>query len=214
MPLWGNTDANTALPHQVLAQLNKDSANNTLKLLLHNNTTSGLFVTNVATGMFGVDSNEQAAVKAAGGAVGAHAGWNLRIEGTGGREGRVFYETIVAMGSISGDSEDSVFVDYTIVITSQPQDSEEASGNAVSFSVSAHTVPSGGTLTYKWQRDGGPAAQTWADIANTGLFVGNISSTLSVSNNSTLGDNTFRVLVNSAGATQVVSANAVLTILA
>jgi len=30
----------------------------------------------------------------------AHAGWVLRTEGTGGRAGRVFYETLVAMGSL------------------------------------------------------------------------------------------------------------------
>ena len=37
---------------------------------------------------------------------GSHAGWNLRIEGTGGRAGRVQYETLVAMGSMTGDGED------------------------------------------------------------------------------------------------------------
>lgn len=37
---------------------------------------------------------------------GAHAGWNIRTEGSGGRAGRVQYETIVAMGSMTGDGED------------------------------------------------------------------------------------------------------------
>lgn len=37
---------------------------------------------------------------------GALAGWNLRKEGTGGRAGRVQYECLVAMGSISGDGDD------------------------------------------------------------------------------------------------------------
>ena len=37
------------------------------------------------------------------------AGWNLRKEGSGGRAGRVQYECLVAMGSISGgtDSDDT-----------------------------------------------------------------------------------------------------------
>lgn len=35
-----------------------------------------------------------------------HAGWVLRTAGTGGRAGRVFYETLVAASSISGDSDD------------------------------------------------------------------------------------------------------------
>jgi hypothetical protein len=37
---------------------------------------------------------------------GAHAGWVLRTEGTGGRAGRVQIETLVAMGSMTGDGED------------------------------------------------------------------------------------------------------------
>lgn len=36
----------------------------------------------------------------------AHAGWVVRVEGTGGRAGRVQYETLVAMGSISSDASD------------------------------------------------------------------------------------------------------------
>jgi hypothetical protein len=41
----------------------------------------------------------------------AHAGWVRRIVGTGGRAGRIQYETLVAMGSIEGDAEDTVAKD-------------------------------------------------------------------------------------------------------
>ena len=41
----------------------------------------------------------------------AHAGWVKRTVGTGGRAGRVFYETLVAGGTIGGDQEDAVFKD-------------------------------------------------------------------------------------------------------
>lgn len=41
----------------------------------------------------------------------AHAGWVLRRVGTGGRAGRIQYETLVAMGSMSSDGEDTVFKD-------------------------------------------------------------------------------------------------------
>lgn len=41
----------------------------------------------------------------------AHAGWVVRMEGTGGRAGRVQYETLVAMGSMTGDAEDKEFPD-------------------------------------------------------------------------------------------------------
>lgn len=37
---------------------------------------------------------------------GVHAGWVLRTEGTGGRAGRVQIETLVAMGSMTGDGAD------------------------------------------------------------------------------------------------------------
>lgn len=40
-----------------------------------------------------------------------HAGWVKRTVGTGGRAGRVHYETLVAMGSIDGDAEDTVAKD-------------------------------------------------------------------------------------------------------
>jgi len=41
----------------------------------------------------------------------AHAGWVRRIVGTGGRAGRVQEETLVAMGSMTGDFEDTVMKD-------------------------------------------------------------------------------------------------------
>jgi len=41
----------------------------------------------------------------------AHAGWNVRKVGFGGRAGRVQYETLVAMGSMTGDAEDTVLPD-------------------------------------------------------------------------------------------------------
>ena len=37
----------------------------------------------------------------------AHAGWNLRTEGSGGRAGRVTFETLVAMGSLGNDTLDN-----------------------------------------------------------------------------------------------------------
>jgi hypothetical protein len=38
----------------------------------------------------------------------AHAGWVKRTVGTGGRAGRVFYETLVAGGTIGGDASDDI----------------------------------------------------------------------------------------------------------
>lgn len=39
-----------------------------------------------------------------------HAGWVVRTEGTGGRAGRVQYETLVAMGTITGDASDDTII--------------------------------------------------------------------------------------------------------
>jgi hypothetical protein len=44
----------------------------------------------------------------AGGTTLTHAGWVRRTVGTGGRAGRVQYETLVAMGSITGDQSDDI----------------------------------------------------------------------------------------------------------
>ena len=53
-----------------------------------------------ATATFGTGQNSVAGV--------AHAGWVRRTVGTGGRAGRVFYETLVAGGTISGDQSDDI----------------------------------------------------------------------------------------------------------
>ena len=54
--------------------------------------------------IYGADSTE-VGVAGEGKSV-AHAGWVKRTAGSGGRSGRVQYETLVAMGSISGDAAD------------------------------------------------------------------------------------------------------------
>jgi len=54
---------------------------------------TGASVTATLTGQEGTNS-------------GLHAGWNLRKEGSGGRAGRIHYETLVAMGSMTGDGDD------------------------------------------------------------------------------------------------------------
>jgi hypothetical protein len=211
-PQWGNVDnaANSVI--WAASQLNKSptSAN---AVSLYENTTANAFITNAIIGQFGVDTNEQ---RASNTAKPTHAGWVLRREGTGGRAGRIFYETLVAMGSMTGDgSDDTQFPDYRLVISTQPVSSTLGTSNAVNFIVVASSVPSGATISYKWQKDGGPSSQTWADIANTGIFQsanGNTTATLSISNNATLNANNFRVIVTATGANTIYSANARITV--
>ena len=71
---------------------------------LFGNTTANAFILGKSVGVFGVDVAE---MKAANGGTKtgiAHAGWVLRTEGTGGRAGRVQYETLVAMGSLGAQT--------------------------------------------------------------------------------------------------------------
>jgi hypothetical protein len=61
-----------------------------------------------ARNVYGVDTSEMAYANNAGTEADAvtHAGWVRRTAGTGGRSGRVFYETLVAGSSITGDAAD------------------------------------------------------------------------------------------------------------
>lgn len=208
MPLWGNVDNAANSDIAVLAQVNKNIST-AERTKLYNNVTADVYFTNATVGQFGVDTQEMAAVPA-GSAKPPHSGWNLRTVGTGGRAGRVFYETLVAMGSMSGDGEDDVLPDYTILITSQPSSNTWNGPNAVSLVVTAVTQPAGGTLAYKWQQSyaGVPA---FTDVPNSGTFSGNSTTTLSIANNQIASGNTFRVLVSNTQAATVISANAIVT---
>lgn len=201
MALWGNVDNSANSDLAAVIQYNKatTAANQTL---LFGNTKAGTFVTNVAVGQFGVDTNE---IRASTTGHGYHAGWVLRKEGTGLRAGRVTYETLVAMGSMSGDAEDTKFPDYRISITTQPS-SANGPGN-VTFTVVATSVPST-TLSYNWQRNTGGG---WTNVLNTsGVWYGNTSATLTA-NAAIANANTLRVQVSATGATTVTSSNASVT---
>ena len=203
MPLWGSVDnaANSDIAAVIQVQRSVTTANQTT---LYGNVTPDVFFTNVAVGQFGVDTNETSANKSI-----THAGWVLRTEGTGLRAGRVTYETLVAMGSMTGDGSDDTYVpDYKIVITTQPQ-SITGNGN-LTMSVVASTLPTGGVLSYKWQQSY-PGALSWADIPNTaGVWFNNTAITLTA--NATVANaNTVRVVVSVVGGNTVFSTNAAVT---
>lgn len=215
MPLWGNVDnaANSALFAAAQVKL---APNTTNQSLLFDNTTADDFVTGATIGQFGFDTAEQQAASGASGVAGpSHAGWVLRTEGSGGRAGRVFYETLVAMGSISDDAEDTVAPDYRISITSQPaaNTGNSTQRQIVTFSVGAETVPAGGTPTYLWQYTVDPGnTATWATTAAVSGFSNQTTTTLSV-NTAIIPDNTLvRAVVSATGATSVTSSSAELTV--
>lgn len=193
MPLWSNTDANTSAPKFAVAgglgvaQSGEE---------LYGSNTAGEFVENLAVGVFGVDNAETTVNKAV-----THPGWILRTEGTGGRAGRVFHETIVAMGSMTSDGEDDVqYPDAIITITTQPQNTSNTAGGNASFTVGATVVPAYAPLSYQWFLE---------DVGGDIELSGQTGTTLSLQGVAT--ENVYYAVVTSGDVT-VQSANATLSI--
>jgi hypothetical protein len=167
--------------------------------------------------VYGVDTNEMAAERAAGSAVPTHAGWVRRIVGTGGRSGRVQYETLVAMGksaALMGDAEDTVFEDFYLSIVTQPQDATANSGanEVATFTVVATSTPST-TLTYSWEYTTDAGNVDSFAAANTGDFTAN-GATLDAQSNGISDGTLIRVVVSATGADSVTSSAATLTVTA
>jgi hypothetical protein len=210
MGSWGNTDDAANSVFTAPAQFNK-TANTDNQTALFGNTTADAFVTNAKVGQFGVDTTEMQAARAGANTKMAHAGWNLRVEGTGGRAGRVQYETLVAMSSISNDaSDDAVVPDYKVRVTTQPTSTSANATNddIATFTVAGATTPTGGTLAYFWQvRDG----SSWANLTNTGAYSNTTTAALSVLANTASNGEIYRAAVTAGGSTAF-SSNAVITI--
>ena len=153
---------------------------------------------------YGVDAAETAAEASQGTPV-AHAGWVLRTTGSGGRAGRTFSETLVAMGSMTSDLEDTVMQDLNIVIGTQPAALTVEAGNPAVFTVAATTVPSGGTITYAWEMsdDNG---DTWSSAAGS-----TNSATYTIAAAAEDGY-LYRVQLSATGATTVTSNEVLLTV--
>lgn len=191
MALWSNSDANTSAPKNAVASGLGVAGNGDT---LYANTTADAFVSGLTLGVFGVDDKEQQVVSVA---KGGHAGWVLRKTGSGGRAGRVHVETLVAMGSMTGDgSDDTPYADTLITISVQPLSSTQASGNSVTLSVTASASPAA-TLGYQWYR-------------GSTLISGATNATLNAGVQTT--SNTYYVEVSATGAQTVTSANAVITV--
>ena len=205
MPLWGNKDNTANSDIAALMQVNRSPANTTARNALFENVTPNTFITDLIIGQFGVDTNEIRASNQAGRGHPPHAGWALRHEGRGLKAGRVWYETLVAMGSMSGDGSDDVyFPDYALVIGTQPSSNSSATAGNLTFTVVASTVPTGATITYQWQKNNGG----WANVAYAaGQYFNPTTATLTA-NNITANGNVFRVMVMTTGANTVYSSNA------
>lgn len=155
--------------------------------------------------VYGVGTNEAAAAQ---GKI-PHAGWVRITQGSGGRSGRTFYEVLVAGSSITNDGADDTLVpDYTIVISSQPSDASAntTASETAAFTVTAATVPTGGTLSYAWTYANGDSIQAGANVGTTTAATLTIDSSVETANVS------FKVAVSATGATTVTSSNVALTI--
>lgn len=211
MAQWGNTDdaANSVL---WAADQLKITANTGNQTALFGNTTADAFITGATIGQYGVDVNEAQAARAGANTKAAHAGWVLRTVGSGGRAGRIQNEVLVAMGSMTGDSEDAAFPDYKLRIRTQPSNAtgDISNNDIVAFTVVGASTPTGATLSYKWQAWNGSA---FADISDAGAYSNTTTATLSVLANTASNGEIYRVQISTTGgAANAVSANAVLTL--
>lgn len=205
MGLWGNTDdaANSALFAPAQVHLPANTAN---RDALYANLVADGIITGVTVSQYLANGAEMAASRQAGDARPAHAGWVLRTEGSGGRSGRVQYETLVALKSPSGDgSDDLVLPDFTIVISSQPADAAANSSADAEFTIVASTIPSGGSLTYLWQYTTEVGNNnSFATTVAVGGFSDQTNATLSVANSIAEGT-LVRCIVSIAGGDSVTS---------
>lgn len=92
MAQWGNKDTASNSAIWAVSYVNK-TPNTANRDTLFENNTPGQFVTGLTVGQYGQTPIETA--------IPTHAGWVLKKTGTGGRAGRIQYETLVAMSSIT-----------------------------------------------------------------------------------------------------------------
>lgn len=196
MALWKATDAAASAPTYTVDVTNGNTGIQSFE--------------STPVGTWGVDTTEARAQN-----VNGHAGWVLRTVGSGGRAGRIIEETLVAMGSMTGDSEDTVFYDALLSIVTQPTNKSivAGGGNTATFSIVVSSQPDA-TITYLWQYNNG---SSWVNAANGSpantTYTGNTSASLVVTPTTTEANAAiYRVVASSAGATSVTSANVILTV--
>lgn len=209
MSLWKNTDANTSAPIYSPMQVNLAPTQTNVDVI-YENTTQDVAIVGRADGVFGVDNNETIAQ----GNGTTHAGWVLRTEGSGGRSGRVFQETLVAMGSMNGDSDDTTYPDAKLTIVTQPGNQSTTAGNAATFTVGVTAAPPSAVLSYAWEVNTGSG---WGAVANgtpaNTTYSGGSTASLQVTPATTEANNAlYRVTVSSTGAVSVTTANSTLTV--
>jgi len=123
-------------------------------------------------------------------------------------------EVLASIGSISTDGEDTIYPDYRFSIATQPTSKSVSAFTSNTFTISVTTVPTGGSINYRWQQAANASA-SFVDLTNTGTFTNTTTSTLNFANSSVAGTGSiYRVQLSVTGGTgaNTVSSNAVLTV--
>ena len=122
-------------------------------------------------------------------------------------------EVLCTLATISTDAEDTVYPDVKIVIGTQPSNATVGAGNTASFTIVATTLPTGGTVNYRWQRAANSIA-AFADLTNAGTYANTTTPVLAIANSSVaVSGSVYRVQMSGTGqSANTVSANATLTI--
>ncbi len=200
MALWGNTDAQASAPKIVVRTDGDVATSNTARL----------GTTQYGNTVYAVSATEMQAESAESKKI-AHAGWVVKRDRG---NGRVQYETLVAMGSISGDAaggaDDAILPNFVLRINTQPVSLANVAGtsNAV-FTVVASSRPAGATLGYLWQANTGSG---FANLVANASITGVDTATVTINPASGLGNAQLRVIVSTAGANSVTSNVATLAI--
>jgi hypothetical protein len=139
-------------------------------------------------------------------------------------------EVLIAMGAYAGAtgsgtfqaqtgdaSDDTVLVDGTITIGTQPANASRVAPNTAVFSVVA-TLAGVGSLTYQWQvQESSESGTTWTNVSTgsggTTASYTTGSTAVAPGAGATNGDK-YRCIVSSTGSTSVTSTTAVLTVTA
>ena len=90
MSSWTNVDEAAGAPLWSVAAIRR-ACTAAERTDLFNDSTANNFITGVTMGLFNYKDSETAANKV------AHAGWNLKTTGSGGRAGRVSHECLIAL---------------------------------------------------------------------------------------------------------------------
>jgi hypothetical protein len=225
MSSWGNNDNAANAPYWAVNStiVNADDAKSVAAAptaanvaVLYANTTADVYTVGQTIGLFAVDAQESTATHA------QHSGWVLRTTGSGGRAGRVQNEVLVALSTVTGDSDGQAYANVVISLSGPSDASALANAtyfaNVVSFTVTPTlTGNTSATLTYQWQYNNASGSTGWTNVpANTNpiQWSGKTSATLQARPATTANTGTvLRVVVTAAdqGVTAT-SANAVLTV--